>query len=72
MEDVTVELATPQGGKINNIGKGLTDFNGFDTGIFRCPPAIFGALERCAAESGDTSLSGAVRVLGRRGPGRDS
>ena len=30
---------------------------------FRCIPAIFGALERCAEESGDTRLSGAVRVL---------
>ena len=36
---------------------------------FRSTPAIFGALERCAEESGDTSLSGAVRVL--TGEGRD-
>ena len=65
MGDVTrVKTA---GGKIKNIGKGLTDFNGFDTGIFLCTPAIFDALERCAEESGDTSLSGAVRVLAGEG-----
>ena len=58
MGDVTrVKTA---GGKIDSIGKGLTDFNGFDTGIFQCAPAIFGALERCAEESGDTNLSGAM------------
>lgn len=65
MEDVT--RVKTEGGKINNIGKGLTDFNGFDTGIFRCSPVIFSALERCVAESGDTSLSGAVRVLAGEG-----
>ncbi|MCZ6626300.1 MAG: HAD hydrolase-like protein, partial [Deltaproteobacteria bacterium] len=65
MEDVT--RVKTEGGKINNIGKRLTDFNGFDTGIFLCTPAIFDALERCAEESGDTSLSGAVRVLASEG-----
>ncbi|MCK4623218.1 MAG: NTP transferase domain-containing protein [Desulfuromonadales bacterium] len=61
MEDVTrVKTA---GGKIRNIGKGLTDYNGFDTGMFLCTPAIFDALERCEKEHGDTTLSGAVRLL---------
>ena len=64
MGDVT--RVKTEGGKINNIGKSLTDFNGFDTGIFLCTPAIFGALE-CAEESGDTSLCGAVRVLAAEG-----
>ena len=61
LEDVT--RVKTFGDRIENIGKGLTDFNGFDTGIFLSTPAIFGALEQCAEESGDTSLSGAVRVL---------
>ena len=65
MGDVT--RVKTEGGKINNIGKGLTDFNGFDTGIFVSTPAVFDALERCAEESGDTSLSGAVRVLAAEG-----
>ncbi len=43
MDDVT--RVKTEDGKIRNIGKGLTDFNGFDTGIFLCSPAIFEALE---------------------------
>ena len=61
MEDVT--RVKTEGGKIRNIGQGLTDFNGFDTGIFLCSPAIFGALEHGAREYGDTTLSGAMRIL---------
>ncbi len=53
--------------KIRNIGKGLADFNGFDTGIFLCSPAIFTALERSKEKNGDTTLSGAVRILGAEG-----
>ena len=61
IEDVT--RVKTEGDKLRDIGKGLTDFNGFDTGIFLCTPSIFGALEYCAKEYGDTSLSAAVRVL---------
>jgi len=61
MEDVT--RVRTEGDKLRDIGKGLTDFNGFDTGIFLCTPSIFGALENCAKEYGDTSLSAAVRLL---------
>jgi len=53
--------------KIRDIGKGLTDFNGFDTGIFLCSPAIFKALEQNKEKDGDTSLSGAVRILAAEG-----
>ncbi len=62
MEDVT--RVSTEDGKIRNIGKGLTEFNGFDTGIFLCTTAIFDALEHCAKDSGDTTLSGALRILG--------
>lgn len=65
MDDVT--RVRTEGGTIRDIGKGLTDFNGLDTGIFLCSPAIFNALEHCAKESGDTSLSGAVRILAVEG-----
>lgn len=61
MEDVT--RVKTEGGKIRNIGKGLTDFNGFDTGVFLCTPGIFSALARCAEERDDTSLSGGVQIL---------
>lgn len=65
IEEVT--RVKTEGGEIRNIGKKLTDFNGFDTGIFLCAPAIFGALERCVEKYGDTTLSGGVRVLTAEG-----
>lgn len=65
MKDVT--RVKREGGKICNIGKGLTDFNGFDTGIFLCTPAIFSALERCVEKHGETTMSGAVRMLAAEG-----
>jgi CDP-L-myo-inositol myo-inositolphosphotransferase len=74
MEDVTrvrVEDDGPmESKKIHDIGKGLADFNGFDTGIFLCSPAIFKALEQSKEKDGDTTLSGAVRVLAAEGRAR--
>ena len=68
LEDVTrVETAD---GRIRDIGKGLTDYNGFDTGIFHCTPAIFDALARCIKEAGDTTLSAAVRMMAAEGRAR--
>jgi len=65
MEDVTrVKI---KDGKILDIGKGLTDFNGFDTGIFLCTTAIFKALERSAKQDGDITLSRAVKILAAEG-----
>ncbi len=65
IEDVTrVKTA---GGKIRSIGKSLTDFNGFDTGTFLSTPALFEAVKHCAEDSGDASLSEAVRVLAAEG-----
>ena len=65
MNDVT--RVRHENGKLVAIGKGLADFNGFDTGIFLCTPALFEALERSAADQGDTSLSGGVRRLAGEG-----
>ncbi len=64
-EDVT--RVKMEDGKIHDIGKGLADFNGFDTGIFLCSPAIFKVLEQRKEKDGDTSLSGAVQVLAAEG-----
>jgi CDP-L-myo-inositol myo-inositolphosphotransferase len=61
MEDVTRVMT--EDGKIRNIGKGLANFNGFDTGIFLCTPAIFQALEQSTEKYGEATLSGAVRIL---------
>jgi CDP-L-myo-inositol myo-inositolphosphotransferase len=68
MEDVT--RVRTEDGKIRNIGKGLTDFNGFDTGIFFCTPSIFEALEHSTEKYGETTLSGAVRILAAVGLAR--
>ena len=68
MEDVT--RVRTEDGKIRNIGKGLADFNGFDTGIFFCTPAIFEALEHSTEKYGETTLSGAVRILAAVGLAR--
>lgn len=65
MEDVT--RVKNKDGKILDIGKGLTDFNAFDTGIFLCTPAIFNALERSTKQDGDNTLSGAVKILAAEG-----
>ena len=68
MEDVT--RVRTEDGKIRKIGKGLADFNGFDTGIFFCTPAIFEALEHSTEKYGETTLSGAVRILAAVGLAR--
>ncbi len=65
MGDVT--RVKMEDGKIRDIGKGLADFNGFDTGIFLCSPAIFKALEQSKDKDGDTTLSGGVQVLAAEG-----
>ncbi len=65
MEDVT--RVKVEHGKIREIGKGLVDFNGFDTGVFLCSPSIFKALEQSREKNGDTTLSGAVQVLAAEG-----
>jgi len=67
-EDVTRVKVNAE--KILNIGKGLMDFNGFDTGIFKCTPAIFGALEPGVKKDGDATLSGAIRILAAAGKAR--
>ena len=65
MDDVT--RVRHENGKLVAIGKGLADFNGFDTGIFLCTPALFEALERSATDQDDTTLSGGVRRLAGEG-----
>lgn len=64
-EDVT--RVRTEKGNILDIGKGLTDFNGFDTGIFLCSPSIFSALEESKEKSKDHSLSEGIRVLAKDG-----
>ncbi|RFT15705.1 MAG: CTP:Inositol-1-phosphate cytidylyltransferase [Candidatus Saccharicenans subterraneus] len=59
-----------ENGKIMDIGKGLVDYNAFDTGIFFCQPVLFDALEESQRKAGDFSLSGGIKILATRGKAR--
>ncbi len=63
--DVTKVLTAD--GRIKAIGKGLGEYNGFDTGLFLCTPSIFEAVEESIEKEGDATLSGAIRVLAEKG-----
>ncbi len=52
--------------RILDIGKSIKKYNAYDTGIFLCSPAIFSAIEESSG-NGDTSLSGGIRVLAKKG-----
>lgn len=64
LDDVT--RVRTRGRRILDIGKGLADYDAFDTGAFLCSPAVFDALRRAAA-GGDTSLSAGMRLLAAEG-----
>ncbi|MBC7349157.1 MAG: NTP transferase domain-containing protein [Candidatus Aminicenantes bacterium] len=68
LDDVTRVLV--EEGKIKDIGKGLSFYNAFDTGIFLCQPVLFEALEQSQSQAGDYSLSGGIRVLAAGGRAR--
>lgn len=67
MDDVT--RVSQKDGYIKAIGKGIEDYNAFDTGVFYCSPILFDAIERGAA-AGDASLTGAMRLLARENRAR--
>lgn len=66
VEDEDVTRVLVEGGLIRHIGKGIDQFNGYDTGAFVCVPTLFAALEQAAA-GGDTSLSAGIRELAAQG-----
>ncbi len=53
-------------GKVVDIGKNISEYNAFDTGVFLCSPAIFKAVEK-SIENGDTSLTGGIKLLASKG-----
>ena len=55
------------GERIAAIGKELTHFNGIDTGLFACSPALVAHLSEVAARRGDCSLTDGMRGLIERG-----
>ena len=64
VDDVTKVLV--EDNRILDIGKNIKNYNAYDTGIFLCSPALFSAIEE-SVHSGDSSLSGGIRVLARKG-----
>jgi choline kinase len=68
MDDVTRVLE--EGGVIRDIGKGIAEYNAFDTGIFRATPALFDAILESGAASDDFSITGGMNILGHKGQAR--
>lgn len=66
-EDFTKALV--KGDRIVDIGKDIQQYNAYDTGIFLCSPAVFTAIEE-SMHDGDSTLSGAMRVLAREAKAR--
>jgi 1L-myo-inositol 1-phosphate cytidylyltransferase len=56
-------------GRIAAIGKNISGYNAFDTGVFLCTAALFAALEASQGR-GDYSLSGGMSLLAEKGKAR--
>lgn len=68
LEDVTRVL--DENGFIRRIGKHLPEYTCFDTGMFKCSPSLFHALEESVTSTGNESLSGAMEILAGRNRAR--
>jgi len=55
-----------EGDRIVDIGKQITDYDAFDTGMFLCSPKLFDVLES-AKKDGNCSLSDGMRKLAQTG-----
>lgn len=53
-------------GKIVSIGKKLSSYNGYGTGVFLCSSQIFAAIRESSESRQDSTLSGAVGILAER------
>jgi 1L-myo-inositol 1-phosphate cytidylyltransferase len=54
------------GARVIALGKDLRHYNAIDTGLFVCPPLIFGYLDK-AKVNGDCSLADGVRAMAEQG-----
>lgn len=52
-------------GQVIDIGKNITQYSAYDTGIFLCSPAIFTAIESSIMHYNDSSLSGGIKILSK-------
>ena len=53
--------------KITAIGKNISNYNAYDTGIFLCSPVLFHVIEDSFLSTGDSTLSGGIRILSGKG-----
>ena len=65
IDDVTKVLV--EDGRIVEIGKTISNWNAFDTGVFRMTPVVFDVLSDAARGQGELGISDAVRKLAARG-----
>ena len=65
IDDVTKVLI--EDNKITAIGKNISNYNAYDTGIFLCSPVLFHAIEDSFLSTGDSTLSGGIRILSGKG-----
>ena len=68
LDDVT--KVETEDGRIVAIGKDIKSYDCFDTGVFLAAPALFEAIDAYNAATGDSSLSGGVRLLASQGRAR--
>jgi len=61
-QDVT-KVMLDEEKRIIDIGKDLSKYNAYDTGIFLCTSIIFDAIEESIRRTGDETLSGGIRIL---------
>lgn len=64
VDDVTKVLVDGKN-RIVNIGKGIKEYNAYDTGVFLCSPVLFEALGGGSA-GGETSLSAGIKILAKK------
>ncbi len=65
IDDVTKVLV--KNGKIAAIGKNISNYNAYDTGIFLCSPTLFDAIGDSYSSTGDSSLSGGIGIISGKG-----
>lgn len=68
MDDVTRVLE--KDGLIRNIGKGIRNYNAFDTGIFLAGEGLFDAIEEARSVGSEVNISAAMMRLAARGKAR--
>lgn len=54
-------------GKIVDIGKQISKYNAYDTGIFLCSQAVFSSIKASIVNNGKSSLSGGIKLLAEKG-----